>query len=72
MTATAGPTLPIPRLVCPFCLVIPMRYAPSGPSGLRLRCEDGCGVVLVIPRAQLRRVARRLSAANARRIGWPS
>lgn len=65
-----GPVAPIvPRVGCLFCGQLPLRYVPSGPSGLRLQC-DRCRVVVVIPRAQLRRVAARLTQADRSRVGW--
>lgn len=55
------------RLTCP----LGDRYMvaiDSGSMGHRRRCP-GCGIEVVIPRAQFPRALRRLTAAQRRRLG---
>lgn len=66
---SAAVRLPAPRFPCPLDRAGRLELVPSGPSGYRLRCRL-CRLVLVIPRAQLAAVARRLDPADRRRLGW--
>jgi len=48
----------VPR--CPIENVSTMRPVESGPAGLRWRCSQ-CGVVVVMPRAPLRKALARVA-----------
>lgn len=71
MTGATSTRVRPPAILCPLCR--PGRLlglVPSGPSGLRYRCTR-CRLVLVMPRAQLAAVARRLTARERHAAGWP-